>query len=166
MTACDPYRTVANYVIEVPRLRISRLATFAILVLFPIWAAGTWYSIGTLEEWEPKIQSALKYIEVEYDEGVDSMPVEDRVGAMYVIAYLEGIRDGSWFNGALAYSRKYGEDADFDPENEVDVGFCLEDPYFEIVPKLDKHIVKEKYAGDTEFFDVLMKFLESEYACE
>lgn len=147
-------------------MRFSRLAAVAILAFYPLWSVATWYSTGTLEDWVPKIQSALKYIEVEYDEGVDSMPVEDRIDAIYVIAYLDGIRDGSWFNGALAYSRKYGEDADYDPEKEVDIGFCLEDPYFEIVPKLDKHIVEAKYADDTEFLDVLIRFLKSEYACE
>jgi hypothetical protein len=134
--------------------------------MLPLWAGATWYSIGTLEEWKPKIQSALKYIEIEYDEDFDSMSPEDRIGAIYVIAYLEGIRDGSWFNGAIAYSRKYGKDTDFDPENELDVGHCLEDPYFEIVPKLNSHIVEANYAEDTEFLIVLTSFLESVYPCE
>lgn len=166
ISPADHFRTVASHPVEVTRLRALLVTTFAIFALFPIWASGTWYSLGTLEEWKPRIQSALKYIEVEHDEDINAIPVEDRVAAIYLIAYLEGIRDGSWFNGAIAYYKKYGEGADFDPEKEIDLGFCLDDPYFEIVPILDKHIVEANYAEETEFLDVLMRFLESEYACE
>jgi len=150
---------------EATVLRHSRLF-IVVLALFPLCVSATWYSIGTLGDWKPKIQNALHLIEVEYDDGAESMSEEDRIGAIYLIAYLEGIRDGSLYNGALAYSNKYGEDAKFDPENEVDVGFCLEDPYFEIVPKLEAHIAQKKYTDEMEFMDVLMNFLRSEYPCQ
>ena len=112
------------------------------------------------------ISHALKHIEVEYDEGVESMPVNDRLAAIHLISYLEGIRDGSWFNAALAHSKKYGEDARVKADDEVDIGFCLEDPYFEIVPKLDAFITRSDYEDDTEMLSVLMDFLEAEYSCE
>lgn len=146
-------------------MRNSRFLTVA-LTLIPIFVSATLFSIGALGDWKPKIQSALHYIEIEYDDGAESMSEEDRIDAIYLIAYLEGIRDGSWYNGALAYSKKYGEDAKFDPENEVDAGFCLEDPYFEIVPKLDAFIARKKYTDETEFMDVLMDFLGAEYPCQ
>jgi hypothetical protein len=147
-------------------MRTLRQFFIIAISLLPAWAAATWYTIGTLKEWRPRIQSALVYIHVEYKEGASSMSRDDEIGATYLIAYLEGIRDGSGYFGALAYDNKYGEDSKFEPENEIDMGFCLEDPYFEIVPKLDRFITEKDYPDDSEFMDILMSFLAAEYPCE
>jgi len=90
--------------------------------LLPVSSMATFYSIGKLSEWRPMIGYALKYIEVEYDEGVESMLVEERVAATYVIAYLEGIREGAIFYQELAHSKKYGEETPFEPGHEIDMG--------------------------------------------
>jgi len=145
---------------------MKRVVAFTLAFLLPVSSIATAYSIGKLSEWRPMIGYALKYIEVEYDEGVESMIVEERVAATYVIAYVEGIREGGIFYQELAHSNKYGEETPFESGHEIDMGYCIEDPYFEIIPKLDAHIAKSNYSDDVEFLHVLMRFLMAEYSCE
>jgi hypothetical protein len=147
-------------------LRIYRLYTLSILLVFPLSLSATWYTIGTVADWRPKIENALRYVEVEYADPQSSMSVEERLDAIYVLAYLEGIRDGSWMFGAIALEKKYGKDTRLKPEHEIDEGFCLADPYDEILEKLDSYMAKGEYDDDAEFLVVLTNFLEEEYPCQ
>ena len=131
------------------------------LLLMSKSADATVYTLGTVEDWSNRLQAAVTFLEAENQDLHLSLDPQTISDAAHVIGFLEGLREGSIYSELLKLSTEQlaSDDAALEP------GFCMEDAYFEMPPKLIDFIQRRSYPKESDFAGVLAEFLREEYAC-
>ncbi|WP_444995547.1 hypothetical protein [Aliikangiella sp. IMCC44359] len=141
-------------------------ALFLSLTLYSQVVDAKAYSWGDYNSWVPRIKAANEYVAKQYnDKG--NIPVETRELAMYVIGFVEGMRDGIILHEYVKLKQTYGDNNIPNQvlKNKTD-GICLNDTYSQIIIRLGKFIEEKKYRPGHDFMSVYLDFVTEEYPCK
>jgi len=141
------------------------LALCLSLSMFSLSVSSTAYSWGDYKSWLPRIKAANEYIAKRYSEK-ESMSVETRESAMYVIGFVEGMRDGIVLHEIVKLKQQFGDDIPKDAMRKITAGICLEETYSKIIFRLSKFIDEREYRPGHDFMSIYLDFVIQEYSCK
>ena len=135
------------------------------LILFSQAVNSTAYSWGDFNSWLPRIKAANEYIAKQYSEK-DTMPAETKELAMYVIGFVEGMRDGIILHEIVKLKQKYGDDIPTEAMRKRTDGICLDETYSEIIRRLGTFVDEREYRPGHDFMSIYLDFVIQEYPCK
>jgi hypothetical protein len=140
------------------------LALCLSLTMFSQVVNSTAYSWGDYKSWLPRIKAANEYIAKQYSEK-DTMSAETKELAMYVIGFVEGMRDGIILHEFVKLKQKYGDDIPNEAMKNISIGVCLDETYSKIILRLGKFVDEKEYRPGHDFMSIYLDFVTQEYPC-